>query len=240
VATSESEFSESATVPASENLTSAPDPRGPAFISRPWFWVLFIGSLFTIPLIKGVGADFPAPLPGIDRAPYKFELQDEAGTTVRMSDLAGYLVVATELPLASGSAHQYAMLTMRAIRKRLRGLGSSVVFIMLSHGGGADELSAVLDEWNVRKPVNVFLLDNDREAMSDLRHEGASASADWFLLDRHGRLRGAYGVGMINAPGNDQSQSQQLIAVEKEMDRLVLDAGQLANWSASDPPPEQP
>jgi hypothetical protein len=111
---------------------------------------------------------------------------------------------------------------------------------MLSHGGSADELSAVLDEWNVRKPVNAFLLDNDREAMSQLRHEGASASADWFLLDRHGRLRGAYGVGMMNAPESDQDQSQQLVAVEKEMDRLVLDAGQLANWSASDPPLEQP
>jgi hypothetical protein len=216
-----------------------PNAPGPAVFARPWFWVLFVGVLFSVPLIKGLGAELPDPLPGMDRAPSEFELSDESGQLVHLSDLAGYLVIATELPLASGSAREYTMKSIRALRRRLRGLGSAVVFVVLCHGGGPDDLSALLDEWTARKPVNVFLLDTDREAMLDLRSEGGSASADWFLLDRHGRLRGAYGVPMLDQPNDERAQAQRLVAVEAETDRLVMDAGQLANWAGSDTPPNE-
>jgi hypothetical protein len=223
-----------------ESLGAAPAPRGPSFFARPWFWLLFVGTLFSIPLIKGLGAEFPEPLPGLDRAPSQFALLSEDGTTVQLSDLAGYLVVATELPLANGVARQDAMTRMRALRKRLRGLGSSVVFVMLCHGAGAPELTALLDEWSARKPVNVFLLDSDRDAMADLRHEGGSESAEWFLLDRHGRIRGVYGVPAAADPSDERAHTQRLVALEAEMDRLIIDAGQLANWADSDTPPGPP
>lgn len=222
---------------SSDALSAAPAPRGPGIFARPWFWALFVGTLFSMPLIKGLGAEYPDPLPGMDRTPSQFTLQDEDGKTVSLADLAGYLVVATELPLASGTARDFTMNTMRAVRKRLRGLGSSVVFVVLCHGAGASELSALLDEWTARKPVNVFLLDTDREAMADLRHEGGSQSADWFLLDRHGRIRGVYGVPDADDTGDEQARKRHAKAVDAEMDRMIMDAGQLANWAGSDTAP---
>ena len=217
-------------------------PPGPAFLAKPWFWALFVGVLFCVPLIKGLGAELPEALPGLDRLPSEFELADENGELVSLADLQGYLVVATEMPLASGSGREHTMRTLRSLRRRLRGLGSAVVFVSLCHGGEARDLTALLDKWTARKPVNVFLLDPERQTTADLRHEAGSESADWFLLDRHGRLRGAYGVAPVNQPQNmdAQAEAQRLVAVDAEMDRLVWQAGQLANWAGSDTAPGGP
>jgi peroxiredoxin len=164
----------------------------------------------------------------------EFELPDEHGKLVSLANLAGYLVIVTELPLANGQVRETTMRGVRALRKRLRGLGSTVVFVSLCHGGQAADLTALLDTWTARKPVNVFLLDDERAVMDELRAYGRSPSADWFLIDRHARIRGAYGVEEAEASLVGDALARNTAANRAEVDRLVYQAGQLANWMGSD------
>jgi hypothetical protein len=196
-------------------------PRRPLPIAGSlWFWILLVGTLFTLPLLKSLEAELPEPLPGIDSIPLAFTLPDERGKPVSLSDLAGHLLVITELPLANRTQTDATFVGIRRLRKRLRGLGSMVVYVLLCHGGDAEQLSRLLDEKSARKPVNVFLLDQDRATSSWLRREVGSRTADFFLLDRHARVRGLYEN------------------TEEAIDRMVESAGQLANWAESDPAPE--
>ena len=219
---------------------SGETPRRPTGrLLGPWLWLLLIAALFSMPLLKSLGAEYPDPLPGMDRVPSEFTLKDERGEEVSLSDLTGHLVVLSELPLANGTETETVMRGMRALRKRLRGLGSMVVFCTLAHGGDAARLSAVLDEWTARKPVNVFLLDPDRETLEQLRFEARSPSADFLLFDRHGRLRGVYGMGETLTATSESERVRIDASNRAEMDRLVHQAGQRANWAASDLPPEE-
>lgn len=189
-------------------------------MGKPWFWLILVGTLFSLPFFKNANAGLPDPLPGIDSAPLEFSLPGEDGRQVALSDLREHLLVITELPLASGTQTEATFAGIRRLRKRLRGLGSMVVYVVLCHGGSPDMLTQLLDAKVARKPVNIFLLDEDGARCSWLRREAGSQSADFFLLDRHARLRGLYEN------------------TEADIDRLVLHAGQLANWAASDPAPE--
>ncbi len=120
----------------------------------------------------------------------------------------------------------------------LRGLGSAVVFVSLAHGADAAALSALLDDWSARKPVNVFLLDDQRIVLEQLRAAAGSASADFLLYDTHGRLRGLYGIAEATRSIDSRAAAEVTAWDDRnqaEIDRLVRDAGQLANWAASDP-----
>jgi hypothetical protein len=207
-------------------------------LARPWFWALLIGSLFSVPLIKSLGAELPPPLPGMDSDPVRFTLPDDKGRDVSLSDLRGHLVLVTEMPLANAPERDSALRSTRALRKRLRGLGSAVIYLSLAHGGRAEVLSDLIDEATARKPVNVFLLDEDHGTMDGLRALGHSSSADYFLLDRHGRIRGVYDLAHAPFSENPEAQKQRNAADQEELDRLVADAGQLANWAASDLAPK--
>lgn len=197
-------------------------PTRPALIVRlvgsGWFWALFIGTLFSLPLLKSGSKQLPDPLPGMDGAPIDFALPNETGEPFEFSFVRGHLAVITELPLAEERAMDEAFDGIRALRKRMRGLGSAVVYIVLCHGGERATLTALLDERRARKPVNIFLLDDERTTAAWLRREAGSELAQFFLTDTHGRIRRAY-------PGS-----------EAGIDKLVSDAGMLANWPESDPP----
>lgn len=202
-------------------MTAAPRRPLP-ILSRPWFWVLLIGALFSVPLIKGLGAERPEPLPGWDAEPLTLRLPDETGRETTLTDLSQHLVLVTDLPLANAVASDEAFARLRTVRKRLRGLGDAVVYLVLAHGGDVPALLRLLDRMTAHKPSNVFLLDEDRTTLDRLREQAGSPAADWILLDRHGRARGVYGPG------------------EAEVDRLAADAGALANWIGEDPEPGQP
>jgi hypothetical protein len=201
---------------------AAQQERPLALLTRPWFWVIFVASLWVVPLIKGLGAEFPDPIPGYDTEALAFELATDEGRRVSLADLRGNLVLVAELPLANAVEAEAAIESLRVRRKRLRGLGSLAVNVMLAHGAGADPLAAAIDENRARKPTNVFLLDEGRATFERLCIEAGHADARILLFDRHGRLRGAYGAG------------------EEELDRCVAATGQLANWSGSDPPIGEP
>jgi len=193
-------------------------PRAPLpIVGKPWFWLLFVGVLFSFPLIKGLGARLPDPPPGIDTAPLHFELPDDHGRSVTREDLAGHLLVITELAYLNVAQHDEPLKRLRELRKRLRGLGSTVVFVVMTHGATPDELAAFVDQHTARKPQNVWLVDEDRAVFSALCRDAGAPSAQMLLLDTHGRLRALY--------GEDPA----------ELDTLVTTAGILANWRGADP-----
>ncbi|GJM22973.1 MAG: hypothetical protein DHS20C15_28880 [Planctomycetota bacterium] len=201
---------------------STPAPRRAPLpiVARPWFWLLFVGVLFSFPLIKGLGARLPDPPPGIDSAPLEFELPDDSGKLVRRADLGGHLLVITELAYLNAALHDEPLERLRHLRKRLRGLGSAVVFVVMTHGATAEQLTGFVNINTARKPQNVWLVDEDGAVFSALVRQAGAPSAQMLLLDTHGRLRAIY--------GDDPA----------ELDVLVGTAGVLANWRGADPPPE--
>ena len=195
-----------------------------SLIARPWFWVLAIGTLWLLPLVKSLGAELPDPLPGMDGVPVVLQGQAENGEQVSLANLEGYLVLATSASLADGAATNRALTELRKIRKRMRGLGSSVVYLVLLLDAELAEMGPLLDSNGLRKPTEVFLLDPEGQALEALRAasgpvlgEGEGAPV-YFLIDTRGRMRGAYGRATA------------------ALDRMILDTGQIANWRASDPP----
>jgi peroxiredoxin len=203
--------------PAAPAAMTEPDRSAFAtLVGKPWAWALLVGTLFSLPMLKG-GRDLPPIPPGVDSEPLAFELEDAEGTMVSLDELAGHLVVVGEIPLANAAAANRAVDELNALRKRLRGLGSAVVHVLLCHGGDRDDLEELLDVRRVRKPLNVFLVDEDRAIAAWLRREAGSESAEFFLLDRHGRLRDVF-------PGS-----------RRGLDELVHTCGILANWPAADP-----
>lgn len=188
-------------------------------MGRPLFWALFVGVMVCVPLLKGTQGTLPDPPPGMDRAPLDFSLSDETGRQVSLSDLRGHLVIIGEVPLANAPEARRGIEGLWALRKRLRGLGSAVVFVSLCHGADAATLKALIEERHAQRPLNIFLLDDDRATAAWLRREAGSESADLILLDRHGRVRA---VAAGDQPG---------------VDKLVATAGVLANWAGADPEP---
>ena len=190
-------------------------------LTSPWAWLLIVAIGFAIPLIKALRAEFPPPLPGMDRPGQDSTLPDDAGASRSLAELRGHIVVVTALTLANSVERDAAFDGLRRLRKRLRGLGTEVAFFTICSGGDAAALGALLDEKKARRPTELYLLDAGGEEFARLARAGGSASAAFLLFDRHGRVRGAYG----------DSQG--------ELDRLVEQAGQLANWEAQDPAPSR-
>jgi len=197
-----------------------PIPRASApLLARPWFWALAIAALFSFPLVKALSSRLPAPLPGEHGPVLDLELPDETGAPVSLHELRGHLVLVTALPLANAVASEETLSGLYRLRKHLRGLDKAVAFVMLCRGGGTAQLLPLLDERKARKPLNLFLLDEQGAEFTRLAALAGSPDAEWLLLDRHGRARGVYA-------GDDAA-----------LQNLVRDTGLLANWAGQDPPP---
>lgn len=186
-------------------------------LTRPWFWILFIGALWLVPLVKSFGAELPEPLPGHDGEPLVLELRELDGRAVSIQDLAGYLLIVSELPMGDARSAEQAIQDWRELKGRLRGLGSAVVHVQIAPESSAEALSELIRVKRARKPNNVFLLDPSGAALRTLVEARGLPSGDLFLVDTHGRWRGSY----PQAPAG--------------IDQLVHDAGHLANWPGSDP-----
>ncbi|MAG62256.1 hypothetical protein CMO84_01900 [Candidatus Woesearchaeota archaeon] len=193
-----------------------------AILGRPWFWCLFIGGLWGLPLLRALSAELPDPVPGHESPAVSGSYVDEFGRTVTLAGLQGHLVIVGELPMNEEQSRESAFQDLRVLRKRVRGLSPVVTFAVFVRVGDSEALSLYLDEKRARKPSNVFLLDEDGTGFGNMVERGGDPEARFFLLDRHGRMRGAY---RVDTPG---------------MDQLAEEAGQLANWIGSDPPPGEP
>ena len=191
-------------------------------LTSPWAWLLILAAGFAIPLIKALRAELPPPLPGADRPAQQSELPDDSGAPRSLAELRGHLVIVSPLPMANAVERDAAFDGLRRLRKRLRNLGREVAFYTVCSGGDAASLGALLDAKKARRPTELYLLDAGGEEFERLARNSGAASASFVLLDRHGRARGVYG----------ESQA--------ELDRLVEQAGFLANWVEQDPPDGPP
>jgi hypothetical protein len=177
---------------------------------------VIVSAGFAIPLLKSVGREFPPPLPGQDGPALVLSLRDESGELRQLEELRGRVVIVSALSLANVTEQEQTFVSLRVLQKRVRGLGSVLGWIVLCSGGSADELAALLDAKKARRPYHYFLLDADGAGMARLSAAAGSPSARLLLLDRHGRARGAYGDA------------------EDEINRLVTQTGELANWPGQD------
>ncbi|MGQ0553308.1 MAG: hypothetical protein ACT4PU_08820 [Planctomycetota bacterium] len=158
-------------------------------------------------------------LPGLETAPLDTQLPDAQGTLVSLAALRGQITLVGALPLGDALRQGTALESLIALRRRLRGLGNTVNFVLLCSGGDPKQLEDFLVAQRVHRPNQIFLADEGSRQMLSLATAAGSPSADWLLLDRHGRARGVY----------DDSEAGR--------DSLVAETGQLANWAAQDPPP---
>lgn len=185
-------------------------------LQRWWFWAGLLALLWAFPLIKSLSADLPARLPGEDGPPLDFALSDERGGPLQLSSLRGQMLIVTALPLAEANARDVTWERLVHLRKRLRGLDQALEYVVLAQGGDASDLADWLEQHKAPRPELHFGLDDGGAQAARLAELAHAPSAEFFLLDRHGRMRGAYG----GSPA--------------EIDRLVKEAGQLANWSGQD------
>ncbi|MFT7485938.1 MAG: hypothetical protein ACI9F9_001790 [Candidatus Paceibacteria bacterium] len=191
-------------------------------MSKPWFWMLLIGTVWTLPMIKSLGASFPEPPPGFDRAPEAFELIDAEGRQVSSQDLAGFLLVVQSLDLGDPVQAEKDILAFRVIKRQLRSMAPILIHIVMTKGADQKQLIAFLDEWTARKPGNLFLLDHGGTEFARLVENGHLDGTRTLLLDRHGRLRGAF------------KESEEAAA------RLARLMTLLGNWEGCDPPLGEP
>jgi hypothetical protein len=185
-------------------------------LQRWWFWVGIIGLLWLFPLWKSLSARLPARLPGEDGPALDVALTDELERPFHLADLRGRCVIVTALPLAEANARDTTWERLVALRKHLRGLDQALVYAILAQGGSAADLKGWLDEHRAPRPELHFGLDDGGAEMKRLCATAGAPSAEFLLLDRHGRSRGVY--------GGDQA----------DLDRLITEAGQLANWPGQD------
>lgn len=189
-----------------------------ALFQRWWFWVAVLAVLWSFPLIKALRAPLPPRLPGEDGPSLDASLPDELGGTTTLAELRGTVLILTPLPLTEARARDLTWEELVKLRKRLRGLDQALEYVVLGQGGAAEDLHDWLQEHRAPRPELHFGLD-DGATWRQLAAQADAPGAEFLLLDRHGRIRGAYG------------------AEPAEIDRLVTHAGQLCNWPAQDADP---
>ncbi len=205
---------------ASDSLSPPPETNPPlAIMTKPWFWVLLVGSFWSMPLFKSLGAEYPDPPPGFERTPESREFALTDGRTVSLAELKNQLLVVCTLDLSSSETSDKSFEEFRIRRSRLRGLASMVVYLVLVRGGESVELDRLIEEKTARRPNNLFVMDLEGEELLYFRQAADDPRSSVFLLDRHARLRGHYRSG------------------SSEADRLARESGILANWVGADPEP---
>jgi len=204
-------------------LSPAPETNPPlAILTRPWFWVLFVGAFWSIPLFKSIGAEWPEPLAGFERSPEVRQYVLADGRGVSLAELRNQLVIASVLDLSTPESSRRTFEAFRENRSRVRGLSSLVIQLVLVQGADLEGLELFLEEKTARRPNNLYVLDAEGDELLALRRMADSPTATTFLFDRHARLRGFYGGS------------------EAELDRFARETGILANWIGSDPEPGEP
>jgi hypothetical protein len=201
---------------------AAPAEARLSILGRWWFWLIFLVPFWALPLSKSLQAEYPDPPPGHERSAEAFRLMDVHGREVLSSDLEGYLLVVAPLGMASEQSAGQDFTRFRELKKRLRGLGSMVVYVLLVNGGDDGHLEDLVEEMRAGKPNNLFLRDGGGAVHSALLASAGEPGAQVLALDRHGRIRGAFGT----TPADD--------------DRLARTLTLLANWQGCDPPLGEP
>lgn len=184
-----------------------------------WFWALFVAAAFALPLVRSVRRALPPAPPVLGSFP-AFALVDQAGRTVRQSDLLRHLVVAeftTAAALAEGGS------PLAKLQRRVRNTGEAVHLVSFvemplpsSSQGGVPTLAALAKgagagawRWTLAGGDVKRL---EAATLAALRApEGGTLAGRLILLDARGRVR------RIGAPS------------PAEIDLMMRDTGLLVN-----------
>ncbi len=102
---------------------AAPLQRAAARLTgSPWFWVLFVGVAFALPLVRSVKRALPPAPPVLGTFP-AFSLVDQTGAAVRDADLRGHLVI---LEFTSTRALAGGGSPLSKLQRRVRNTGEVV------------------------------------------------------------------------------------------------------------------
>jgi cytochrome oxidase Cu insertion factor (SCO1/SenC/PrrC family) len=161
-------------------------------VGKPIFWILFVGTIFAAPLVRGLLAE-PAPKPPAVRGIFpSFALKDDRGSLVESSRLRGHAFLAGLLCVHCAEEGPLSAETMRQLQHRSRNLGDSLLLVSFSADGDPDVLSAVRH----RLPSSgrwTLLAGAPAEVQALFR-----GPRSLVLVDRQQRVRGLY-------PGSDEA-----------------------------------
>jgi len=183
----------------------------------PWFWVLFVAAVFTLPLVRSVRRTLPAAPPVLGTFP-AFALVDQAGNPFGGTSLRGHLVV-----LEFTSAESLADVRsggggspLAKMQRRVRNTGEAVHLVSFVDAAGVSTLSSLAKNagagawrWTLAggdvKPLEAATL----KALN--APEGGTLAGRLLLLDGRGRIR------RLGSPSPD------------EIDLMMRDTGLLVN-----------
>lgn len=192
---------------------SRPQRIAAALTGSPWFWALFVGAAFSLPLVRSVRRALPPAPPVLGTFP-AFALVDQAGNPVREADLRGHLVV---LEFTSADALVAGGSPLAKLQRRVRNTGEAVHLVSFVDATSASPTLASLAKnagagawrWTLAggevRPLEAATL----KALH--APEGGSLAGRLLLLDGRGRMR------RLGAASPD------------EIDLLMRDTGLLVN-----------
>lgn len=177
-----------------------PAPRPAAFAQRaaarltgsPWFWAIFVATVFTLPLVRSISRSLPALPPVLGSLP-EIAMTDLAGRELTRASLTGRVVL---LELTSASRLATDGSPLAALRHRVRNTGDAVALVSLVEGGLAPEVAARVSAG----PSRWILAAGEtrsferRLALLSGLPEDTPLAGRLFLVDRGGRLRRVTGT----------------------------------------------
>ncbi|HEX7527736.1 MAG TPA: hypothetical protein VF425_01395, partial [Thermoanaerobaculia bacterium] len=159
-----------------------------------WFWALFVAAAFALPLVRSVRRALPPAPPVLGSFP-AFALVDQAGRTVRETDLHRHLVVAeftTAAALAEGGS------PLAKLQRRVRNTGEAVHLVSFVEAAAGPALPSTLSTLAKNAGAGAWrwtLADGDVKASEAATlkalqaPEGGTLAGRLLLLDGRGRMR---------------------------------------------------
>ncbi|MEM7248664.1 MAG: SCO family protein [Acidobacteriota bacterium] len=208
-------------------------PKRSGFWLSPAFWVLGIGLIFTLPMVRAITSDIPGPLPVLGEVP-EFQLIDQTGRPFGSEELRGRVWVGSLIFTRCPTICPALMGELYEIQHRSRGLGEAFKIVSITVDPEHDTpevLAASAAQYKASSRVWIFLT-GEHDAIMKLAVEGLKMSmgaegdrsdpmnvfhsGSFVLVDQSGQIRGFY----------DPME-------EGKLDDLLRDAGLLVNRNPS-------
>ncbi len=192
-----------------------------SLVGRPWFWVVMVGSLFALPLVRVFFRD-PPKLPPVRGTVPAFALTRESGLPFGTRELEGKVWVVSRFNLDDATP---GMKTMHDLERHMRKLGDGFMLVSLAVDPARDTTAALAAYASGHKsnPRRWTLLtgplDQLKQVRSALMVDPSRLATDpLVLVDAHLRIRGVYDAASGTAAD-----------AKDTMDQLMYDAALLVN-----------
>ena len=196
--------------------TAFPQRVAARLTGSPWFWAIFVLTVFALPLVRSIVRELPASPPVLGTFP-AFALVDQTGHAFSTTDVRGQILIAEFVPatsLAGGTRSPLA-----DMQRRVRNTADAVhlvSFVKEKASAGRDDALEMLARQAGAGAWRWTLAGGETEALESateaaLRAPAASLDGRLLLVDARGRIRRITG------------------ASKDEIDLMMRDIGVLAN-----------